>query len=57
MIVRLAKEQDRKKWDALFESYCEFGGGEQKSETNYGARAVYDRHATKSNWITYHLNT
>ena len=27
------------------------------SETNYRARAVYDRHATKSNWITYQLDT
>ena len=27
------------------------------SETNYRARSVYDRHATKSNWITYQLNT
>lgn len=26
------------------------------TETNYRARAVYDRHATKSNWITYELN-
>ncbi|MEP5727894.1 MAG: GNAT family N-acetyltransferase [Sulfitobacter sp.] len=26
------------------------------SETNYRARAVYDRHATKSNWITYQLD-
>ncbi|TQV77992.1 GNAT family N-acetyltransferase [Denitrobaculum tricleocarpae] len=25
------------------------------SETNYRARSVYDRHATKSNWITYQL--
>ncbi len=25
------------------------------SDTNYRARAVYDRHATKSNWITYQL--
>lgn len=27
------------------------------SETNYRARAVYDRHAKKSNWITYQLNS
>ncbi len=27
------------------------------SETNYRARSVYDRHATKSNWVTYQLNT
>ncbi len=26
------------------------------SETNYRARSVYDRHATKSNWVTYQLN-
>ena len=27
------------------------------SETNYRARSVYDRHATKSNWITYQLDS
>ncbi len=27
------------------------------SETNYRARSVYDRHATKSNWVTYQLKT
>ena len=27
------------------------------SETNYRARSVYDRHATKSSWVTYQLNT
>lgn len=26
------------------------------SEANYRARSVYDRHATKSNWVTYQLN-
>ena len=26
------------------------------SDTNYRARSVYDRHATKSNWITYQLD-
>lgn len=26
------------------------------SETNYRARSVYDRHATKSNWVTYQLD-
>lgn len=27
------------------------------SETNYRARSVYDRHATRSNWVTYQLST
>ncbi len=27
------------------------------SETNYRARAVYDRHAVKSNWVTYQLKS
>ncbi|MEP3346793.1 MAG: GNAT family N-acetyltransferase [Litoreibacter sp.] len=27
------------------------------SETNYRARSVYDRHGTKSNWVTYQLNS
>lgn len=26
------------------------------SDTNYRARAVYDRHASKSNWVTYQLD-
>ena len=38
-----AKEQD---WDVV---------RWMTSEINYRARSVYDRHATKSNWVTYQL--